>query len=75
MAPKAIEEALYSYVGLPHRCQILGKYNGVTFVNDSKATNADAAEKRCYLLVMFVGLLVVKLKVVEFHHWSLTFLE
>ena len=45
MAPKAIEEALYSYVGLPHRCQILGKYNGVTFVNDSKATNADAAEK------------------------------
>jgi UDP-N-acetylmuramoylalanine--D-glutamate ligase len=45
MAPKAIEEALHSFPSLPHRCQVLGTFNGVTFVNDSKATNVDAAEK------------------------------
>jgi UDP-N-acetylmuramoylalanine--D-glutamate ligase len=45
MAPKAIEEALRSFNSLPHRSQVLGTYNGVTFVNDSKATNVDAAEQ------------------------------
>lgn len=34
-----------TYPGLAHRCQIVGEKRGVTFVNDSKATNADAAEK------------------------------
>jgi len=45
MAPKAIEEAFHSYPSLPHRCQVLGTFDGVTFVNDSKATNVDAAEQ------------------------------
>ncbi len=45
MAPKAVEEALISFPSLPHRCQVLGTFNGVTFVNDSKATNVDAAEQ------------------------------
>jgi UDP-N-acetylmuramoylalanine--D-glutamate ligase len=45
MAPKAIEEALRSFNSLPHRSQVLGTFNGVTFVNDSKATNVDAAEQ------------------------------
>jgi UDP-N-acetylmuramoylalanine--D-glutamate ligase len=44
-APKVIEEALRSFNSLPHRSQVLGTYNGVTFVNDSKATNVDAAEQ------------------------------
>ena len=45
LSPKVIESALKTYPGLPHRCQVLGISNGITFVNDSKATNADAAEK------------------------------
>ena len=45
MGARDIETAMASYPGLPHRCQIVGEIDGVTFVNDSKATNADAAEK------------------------------
>ncbi len=45
LAPRLIEQHLRSYPGLPHRCQVVAVKNGVTFVNDSKATNADAAEK------------------------------
>ncbi len=45
LGAKDIEAAMASYPGLPHRCQIVGDLGGVTFVNDSKATNADAAEK------------------------------
>ncbi len=45
LAPKAVEAGLATYPGLAHRCQIIAKQGGVTYVNDSKATNADAAEK------------------------------
>jgi UDP-N-acetylmuramoylalanine--D-glutamate ligase len=45
MAPRVVEEGLRTYPGLPHRCQIVAEKDGVLFVNDSKATNADAAEK------------------------------
>lgn len=37
--------AIPSFVGLKHRMQYLGKHNGVTFINDSKATNADSSSK------------------------------
>jgi UDP-N-acetylmuramoylalanine--D-glutamate ligase len=37
--------ALSSYKALPHRCENVGVINGVTFLNDSKATNIDALEK------------------------------
>jgi UDP-N-acetylmuramoylalanine--D-glutamate ligase len=40
-----IEDALHSYPGLPHRSQIIAEAGGVTFVNDSKATNVDSAVK------------------------------
>jgi UDP-N-acetylmuramoylalanine--D-glutamate ligase len=36
---------LHCFKGLPHRSQVLGELRGVRFVNDSKATNADAAAK------------------------------
>ncbi len=42
---EAIIAAMTTYPGLAHRMQWLGEINGVQFVNDSKATNADAAEK------------------------------
>ncbi|MFK7875801.1 MAG: UDP-N-acetylmuramoyl-L-alanine--D-glutamate ligase [Paracoccaceae bacterium] len=45
MAPRQIEAGLHSYPGLPHRSQIIGRAKGVTFVNDSKATNVDSALK------------------------------
>lgn len=34
-----------SFSGLAHRMEIVAEWGGVTFVNDSKATNADAASK------------------------------
>ncbi|MCM8557569.1 Mur ligase family protein [Sphingomicrobium sediminis] len=38
-----IEAGLASYAGLPHRMEIVAEKDGVLFVNDSKATNPDAA--------------------------------
>jgi UDP-N-acetylmuramoylalanine--D-glutamate ligase len=32
-------QAMQTYTGLPHRCQTVATINGVTWVNDSKATN------------------------------------
>jgi UDP-N-acetylmuramoylalanine--D-glutamate ligase len=45
LGPKAIEAGLTSFAGLDHRLQRVAQKGGVAFVNDSKATNADAAEK------------------------------
>ena len=45
IAPREIEAAFASFAGLPHRSQTVAEIGGVAFVNDSKATNADAAEK------------------------------
>ena len=38
-----IAEALRAYQPLPHRLEALGKFGGVSWVNDSKATNPNAA--------------------------------
>ena len=45
LGPRGIEAALHSYPGLPHRSQLVAEAGGVRFVNDSKATNVDAAAK------------------------------
>ena len=45
LAPRVIEQAFHSFAGLPHRSQIIAEQGGVTYVNDSKATNVDAAAK------------------------------
>ena len=45
LAPKAIEAGFQSFAGLPHRSQLIAEKNGVSFVNDSKATNVDSALK------------------------------
>ena len=39
----AIADALDSYPGLPHRLELVGTIDGVRFINDSKATNGEAA--------------------------------
>ena len=45
LAPRVIKDGLHSFPGLPHRSQIIAEANGVTYVNDSKATNVDSALK------------------------------
>ncbi len=37
-----IEAGLQSFVGLPHRTQLVATVQGVAYVNDSKATNAES---------------------------------
>jgi UDP-N-acetylmuramoylalanine--D-glutamate ligase len=38
-------EALLAFEGLPHRCQVVARRAGVTWVDDSKATNVAAAAR------------------------------
>ncbi len=45
LAPRVIERGFASFAGLPHRSQIIAVADGVTYVNDSKATNVDSAAK------------------------------
>jgi len=45
IAPNTIQEGLRSYPGLAHRIEEVGRQGRVAFVNDSKATNADAAAR------------------------------
>jgi UDP-N-acetylmuramoylalanine--D-glutamate ligase len=40
-----IRNGLTSFAGLAHRMQEIARLDGVAFINDSKATNADAAAK------------------------------
>lgn len=53
----SIVAALKTFPGLPHRQEIVGTVSGVTFVNDSKATNAAAAEKAlsCYGCIYWIA--------------------
>jgi len=45
VAPADIAVALRTFPGVAHRLQVVGASGGVTWVNDSKATNVDAALK------------------------------
>jgi UDP-N-acetylmuramoylalanine--D-glutamate ligase len=45
LAPQVIVKAIESYPGLSHRMFIVRHINGVGYIDDSKATNADAAGK------------------------------
>ena len=45
VAPPDIAAALQTFPGVAHRLQVVGVVRGVTWVNDSKATNVDAALK------------------------------
>ena len=40
--PGSIQEALNSFVTVPHRLEKVAVIDGVTYINDSKATNVDA---------------------------------
>jgi len=45
ISTKQIEKSLRSFSGLNHRQQLVATLNGVQFINDSKATNANATAK------------------------------
>jgi len=40
-----VADAILSFPGLAHRMELVGTIGGVKFINDSKATNADAARQ------------------------------
>jgi len=43
--PDLALQSLASSTGLPHRCEPVGRFSGVDFVDDSKATNVGAAAR------------------------------
>ena len=45
LSPEDAARGLMSFPGLAHRMETIGVLNGVRFVNDSKATNIDAARQ------------------------------
>lgn len=57
LAPEAIAQGLRSYPGLAHRQERVAVIGGVTYVNDSKATNADATAKAlaCYEPIYWIA--------------------
>ncbi|MDI2090759.1 UDP-N-acetylmuramoyl-L-alanine--D-glutamate ligase [Commensalibacter oyaizuii] len=52
-----IQQGLNTYQGLAHRQRPIATLNEITFVNDSKATNADAASKAlaCYSELVWIA--------------------
>jgi UDP-N-acetylmuramoylalanine--D-glutamate ligase len=57
IAPADIGRAIATFPGLAHRQERIGVVNGVVFVNDSKATNADAAARAlaCYEAIYWIA--------------------
>jgi UDP-N-acetylmuramoylalanine--D-glutamate ligase len=52
-----IRQGLESFPGLAHRQEHVGALNGISFVNDSKATNAEAAARAlaCYDRIVWIA--------------------
>lgn len=57
IAPAAVAAALGRFPGVPHRLEVVRRLQGVTFVNDSKATNVDST--RVALLALDGPLLLI----------------
>lgn len=54
---KQIQTGMRSFPGLPHRMQEVGRIGPVLFINDSKATNADAASRAlaCFTDIFWIA--------------------
>ncbi|UUX49093.1 UDP-N-acetylmuramoyl-L-alanine--D-glutamate ligase [Nisaea acidiphila] len=52
-----IAEAMFSFPGLAHRQELVTERDGIRYVNDSKATNADASERAlgCYEPIYWIA--------------------
>lgn len=57
IAAEAIVAAMKTFPGLPHRQYLVRVINGVPYINDSKATNADAAMRAlaCYRRIYWIA--------------------
>ncbi len=57
VAAEAASGAIRSFPGLAHRQELVATIDGVRYINDSKATNADAAEKAlaCYQAIYWIA--------------------
>ena len=55
--PEPAAQALLGFPGLPHRLEPVGEVDGVRFVNDSKATNMDAAARAlaCFEAIYWIA--------------------
>ena len=55
--PPVITACMRSFPGLPHRQELIAVIDEVAYINDSKATNADAASKAlaCYEAVYWIA--------------------
>ena len=53
----AATAAIRSFPGLAHRQELVGTVDGIRYINDSKATNADATEKAllCYPAIYWIA--------------------
>jgi UDP-N-acetylmuramoylalanine--D-glutamate ligase len=65
-----IAEGLREFKGVEHRQEVVGTFDGILFINDSKGTNPDAAEKALYAfeepIVLIAG---GKNKGLDFHEF------
>jgi UDP-N-acetylmuramoylalanine--D-glutamate ligase len=57
VARETVTQALHAFPGLAHRQELIATIDGVRYVNDSKATNADASAKAlaCYETVYWIA--------------------
>ena len=57
IAPEVAAAAIRSFPGLEHRQELVAELDGVRYINDSKATNADATEKAlaCYQAIYWIA--------------------
>jgi UDP-N-acetylmuramoylalanine--D-glutamate ligase len=57
VAPEAAIAGIRSFPGLAHRQELVDTIDGVRYINDSKATNADATEKAlaCYEAIYWIA--------------------
>ena len=57
LADAVVATGLASFPGLPHRQRRVGSVDGIAFVDDSKATNADAASRAlgCYDQLIWIA--------------------
>ncbi|MGZ8407536.1 MAG: UDP-N-acetylmuramoyl-L-alanine--D-glutamate ligase [Caulobacteraceae bacterium] len=57
VASEMAANAIKSFPGLPHRQEIVGRVGGVAYINDSKATNAEAAARAlaCYDKIYWIA--------------------
>ncbi|MEO9190159.1 MAG: UDP-N-acetylmuramoyl-L-alanine--D-glutamate ligase [Acetobacteraceae bacterium] len=52
-----VARGIASFPGLPHRQRVVGHVEGIAFIDDSKATNADAAARAlgCYERIVWIA--------------------